>query len=542
MRLEILIALVVLLAVASGAALFLSWKEDPLRPVDLDVLGTLFAPRSHDFTQLSGGLLVHTMTIADVTRLLDVEDFVLEANDSAITDCSFPDADLTGSCSAWTYLRSDLMPMIFNTPTQVNSSQRGDWDDAGKTYSTPVIGIIVNPALVWPLISSMGVVDSSTNERNCGQFYFSDSRNVKVKCTEADGGVGHDTVVDFHGPLRSSDICQKDCDENDAYCKYQNAGGSIALSVLGNNGLGNWGCQDCSGPFPEDGVRGVMAGCSQSSLPYLCSLDDGTRPEDGIVDPKAWAPYGKSNGYARAHVGPGGERLQNLFETSEGLTDTWVIGGNQCKFRRDDWGAWVEAIKRYYRTVWKHYDPETRSLKADQDAVRGKNYLMSCPRYVFSFFDNEVNLYLNPKSNEKKYQDLAAHQSRVLRNAIVGFFSVGKTCKQQLASLEGSTCSYEGATYTGAEDRCLAWFCGKDATPDCRENFLREEEVYLRKAEGLAKKLTQKFNSKYRSGGNKKPAGFFKYVGSNSSFVDVKYLERLMKGKAIPLQEVFVGA
>ena len=542
MRLEFLIALVVLLAVAAGAALFLSWREDPLQPANLDLLKTLFAPRSHDFKQLSGGLLVHTMTIADVARLLDVEDFVLEANDSAITDCSFPDADLTGSCSAWTYLRSDLMPMIFNTPTQVNSSGRGDWDDAGKMYSTPVIGIIVNPALVWPLISSMGVVDSSTNERNCGQFYFADSRNVKVKCTEADGGVGHDTVVDFHGPLRSSDICQKDCEENDVYCKYQNAGGSIALSVLGSNGLGNWGCQDCSGPFPEDGVHGVMAGCSQSSLPYLCSLDDGTRPEDGIVDPKAWAPYGKSNGYARAHIGPEGERLQNLFETPEGLNDTWVIGGNQCKFRRDDWDAWVEAIKRYYRTVWKHYDPETKSLKADQDAVTGKNYLMSCPRYVFSFFENEVNLYFNPKSDEKNYQDLAAHPSRILRNAILGFFSVGKTCKQQLESLEGSTCSYEGATYTGAQDRCLAWFCGKDATPDCRESFLREEEVYLRKAEALAKELTKKFNSKYRSGGNKKPAGFFKYIGSNSSFVDVKYLERLIKGKAIPLQEVFVGA
>ena len=132
MRLEFLIALVVLLAVAAGAALFLSWREDPLQPANLDLLKTLFAPRSHDFKQLSGGLLVHTMTIADVARLLDVEDFVLEANDSAITDCSFPDADLTGSCSAWTYLRSDLMPMIYNTPTQVNSSGRGDWDDAGK--------------------------------------------------------------------------------------------------------------------------------------------------------------------------------------------------------------------------------------------------------------------------------------------------------------------------------------------------------------------------------------------------------------------------
>jgi len=539
MRLEILIALVVLLVAVAGCALFLSWKADPMKPADLELLKTLFSPRPHDFKQLSGGLLVHTMTIESVARLLDVEDFVLEANDSAITDCSYPDENLTGSCSAWTYLRSDLMPMIFNTPTQATSSNQQDWDDAAKMYSTPVIGIIINPALAWPLISSMGVVDSSTNERNCGQFYFQDSRQVTVKCSEADGGVGHNTDVEFHGPLRSSELCQKDCDENDTYCKYQNSGGTIALSLLGSSALGNWGCQDCSGPFPEGGVHKVMAGCSQSSLPFLCSLDDGTRAEDGIVDPNAWAPYGKRNGYARAHIGPEGERMQNLFETPEGLADTWMIGGNQCKFQRDDWDAWVEAIKRYYRTVWKHYDPSTKTLKADWE---GKNYLMSCPRYVFSFFENEVNLYFNPKSDVKKYQDLAEHQSRILRNAIVGFFSVGKTCKQQLKSLEGSVCSYDGATYTGADDRCIAWFCGKDATPECREHFLKEEESYLQKAALLAKQLTAKFNSKYRSGGDKKPAGLFKYVGSNSTFVDVKYLEILMKESPIPLHEVFVSA
>ena len=542
MKLFILIALAVLLAVAAVAAIALSRRSQPSEPADLEALRALFHNRPRDFKQLSGGLLVHMVTIADAKRLLSAHDFVLEGNDSAITNCSFPDENLTGSCSAWTYLRSDLMPMVFNTPTQVNSAADQDGGGASEMYSTPVIGIIVNPALVWPLISSMGVVNASTNERNCGQLYFADSRRVQVQCTEADGGVGKGGEVEFHGPLRASELCRRDCGEDDTYCKFQNSGGTIAASLLGKTKLGNWGCQDCSGPFPTDGVRDVMAGCSQSSLPFLCSLDDGPKAAGSIVDPDAWAPYSKRDGFARAHVGPRAERMQNLFETPEGLADTWRIGGNQCKFRRDDWDTWVGAIKRYYKTFWKHYDPSTKSLTADLAAVSGHNYLMSCPRYLFSFFENEVNLYFNPESEEPKYQDLADHQSRILRNAVVGFFSVGKTCRQQLKSLEGSTCSYEGSTYAGAEDRCIAWFCGKDATTECKDNFSREEGTYLREAAALAEELKNKFNAKYRTDKFKRPAGLFRYVGSNSTFLDVAYLERLMIGEQIPLEEVFVHA
>ena len=542
MRVVVLIALTVLLAAVAGAALLLSWRPEVMKPTDLALLKTLFSPRPHDFKQLSGGLLVHMMTIDDVDRLLGIDKFVLDTNDRAITNCSLPDEHHTGSCSAWTYLRSDLMPTIFNTPMKVNSSPHEDWNDARKMYSTPVIGIIINPALAWPLISSMGVVDASTSERNCGQYYFSDSKTVQVKCTEADRGVGSDTSVEFHGPLRASELCQKDCDDNDAYCKYQNSGGTIAMSMLGSSALGNWGCQDCSGPFPKEGVQNIMSGCSQSSLPFLCSLDNATEATEGLVDPNAWAPYSKHAGYARAHIGPEGDAMQNLFETPTGLADTRNIGGTQCKFQRNDWDSWVNAIKRYYKTFWKHYDSTSKSLRADLKTAFGHNYLMSCPRYYYSFLENEVNLYFNPKSDQKKYQELAEHQSRILRNAIVGFFSVGKTCKQQLQSLEGSSCSFDGATYTGAEDRCIGWFCGKDATQECKDNFLSEEQSYLHEAKMLAKQLATKFNATYRIDGHKRPAGLFTYVGSNSTFLDPKYLEILIKDQHISLEEVFAQA
>jgi len=541
MQPSILIILALILVVATVAAFWLSFTKTPQSHADVNVLKVLFTHQPHHIKQLSGGLLVNTMTIEDVQRLLDVEDFVLDANDSAITDCSIPDKNLTGSCSAWTYLRNDLMPTIFNTPKLVDPN-RSDGSGASQVSSTPpLIGIILNPALAWSLISSMAVVNASTNERNCGQYYLADSKTVNVKCTEADGGVGHDTNVIFRGPLLSSELCQNNCDDKDEYCKYQNAGGTIAISKLGNSTLGNWGCQDCSGPFPDNGVQGFMAGCSQSSLPFLCSLDDGSKTE-GIVDPHAWAPYSKRNGYAKAHIGSKGEGMQNLFQTQSGLADTWTIGSNQCKFKRDDWDAWVDAIKLYYKTTWENYDPATKTLKAEYEATFGKNYLMSCPRYVHSFFENEVNLYLNPKSDEKKYQELAEKQSQILRNSIVGFFSIGKTCRQQLQSLEGSTCSFDGTTYTGVDDRCDAWFCGKDASQECKDTSVQTEDADLRKAATLAKELTMRFNAKYRVWNDKRQAGLFKYVGSNSTFIDPKYLEVLAKGDHIPLAEVFVMA
>lgn len=538
--LALLAVLFVLAAIWAAALAFV--RRDAVGPSDLQQLAALFAARPRRAAPFGGGLLVHTMTIEDAERLLGAEAFVLDGNDAAICDCSFPDERLSGSCSAWTYLRSDLMPTIFSTPQKVNSSSsEDDWQDAAKAYSTPVVGLIVDPVLVWSLVGSMAVVDSCSDERNCGQFYWPESRTVEVACTAADRGVGHDTEVTFHGPLQASELCPKDCDEHDARCKLQNAGGTIALSLLGATPLGNWGCADCSGPFPAAGVDGAMAGCSQSSLPFLCSLDDGDAPEDGIVDPHAWAPYGKRQGFAHAHIGRRGERLRRLFETPAGLADTWRISGNQCKFARDDWGAWVEAVKLYYRTVWKFYDPDAKRLRAELDATNGQNYLLSCPRYFFSFVENEVNLYFNRKSDVKKYQDLAARQSQLLRNAVVGFFYVGKTCREQLAPLEGVPCSYQGNAYEGALDRCEAWFCGPEGTPACRQNFEAHEQQYLQRAEALAKAMAEKFNAAYRpAGGAKRPAGVFKYVGSNSTFLDMNFLKRLVvDGAEIALDSVF---
>jgi len=532
----LLLLLVILLASASVALMIrlIPLRSDPFNQRNLE---SLYAKQKVSREpQLSGGILTHVMTLEQTMSLLAKSPFSMNGNDRSITDCSQPDKDGTGSCSAWTYLRSDLLPMIFNTPNSPDSGSTGSNSSEKIEYSTPVVGIIVDPSLIWPLITSMGVVDASTNERNCGQYFFNSSDRVPVVCNESDKGIGKSGGFAFQGPLKASDICQANCEIGDTYCKYQNSGGNVALSFLGKSKIGNWGCRDCSGPFPKEGISGSMAGCSQSSFPNICSLNKGPRDPSSLVDPDAWAPYSKSEGYARVHVGDGAERFVNLFEGEEGLRDIADIGRGQCKFRRDDWFVWISTIKLFYKTWNKYYDPVQKTLRSESDA---KNFLMSCPENMYSFMENEVNLYFNPSSEDPQFKDIAEKQSNILRNAIVGFFFVGKKCEEQLASLEGSKIKTSSREYTGAKDRCDGWYCGKNPSRDCLDRFRKNEEKYLAKGREMARELTKKFNAAYRTGGKRTPAGLFKYVGGNSTFIDPKYLKSLEKGETIPLREVF---
>jgi hypothetical protein len=216
-----------------------------------------------------------------------------------------------------------------------------------------------------------------------------------------------------------------------------------------------------------------MQGCSQSSVPFVCRLQSPESvPAEDLVDPSAWAPYGKSQGYAFAAVGPQAEGLQSLFLTPDGkLSDAWTIGGSQCKFLREDWAAWVRSVQRFYETVYRAYDAARRELPAEHSASIGRNYLISCPGYGYNFFENEVNLYFNRKSSEERFRRLAEKQSEVLRRSIVGFYVVGTRCEEQLESLQGVPCSVGDASFSGARDRCLGYFSGEDRGEEAYRAF-----------------------------------------------------------------------
>jgi hypothetical protein len=556
MKFGMLMSLVAVLIASMATAWFLS--RSPASSTSPRTLKDLFETVGTAAPHQSGGLLVHTMPLSQVKRLLRSPSFVLNGNDEAITDCSPQDGTKrSGSCSCWTYLRSDLMPMIFNTPTHlpessseqsVGSARRGSGRGSAarraslddEFYNTPCVGIMVDLAMAWPLVVSMGVVDVSSLERNCGQFPYDDQRSIEVQCTENDDGVGSDrATVLFQGPLASSVLCRRQCEEDDLYCKYQNSGSNITLSFLGKSDVGNWGCSDCSGPFPANGVRDVMAGCSQSAMPYICRLDAGPQDLSELVDPDAWAPYSKSQGFAHAHVGKRGEGFSKLFEKNGAAAEVWEINGNQCKFSREDWHVWVDTIKLFYRTFHKHYDPATKTLRTQGESSEQSNYQMSCPLYYSSFFENEVNMYFNPDSDDPHFKAVAEKQSDILRQAIVGFFSVGLTCEEQLRSLEGSPCSFGGASYTGSKDRCVGWYCGKTPSLACAAQLQEREASFLREAAALADELARSFNRRYRADGSLPRAGVFRYLGSNSTFLDPRYLDVLLQGGRLAFRDVF---
>lgn len=505
-------------------------------------LERLYEAKPRKDAQLSGGLLVHTMLLSDVERWLKQEPFAIQGNDLAICDCSYPSEELGGSCSAWTLLRSDLLPTIFSSPTSSTSSPNASAPTgiAEKLASTPCIGIIIDPSMAWSLISSMAVIDAATDERNCGQISYPGSsiqKTIETVCAASDRGFGQSGTVVFHNPLLASDLCRKDCTMDDQYCKLQNAGGTIALSSLGKSPRGNWGCSDCSGPFPPSGVEGQMQGCSQSSMPFVCRLQSSVRDED-LVDGHAWAPYGKSEGYAFAAIGETGAGMQALFQTSEGrLSDAWTVGGNQCKFLRENWAVWIRSIQRFYRTVFEAYDASTKVLSAEFDSTIGGNYLMSCPGYGYNFFENEVNLYFNRKSSEPEFQRLAEQQSEVLRRSIVGFYVTGLTCEEQLRSLEGIPCSVGAKTFAGARDRCLGYFA--DGEEGAYDRFRALEREHMRRSKELVKRLVERFNATYRASETKRKVQAYRFVGSNSTFFNLGQLSELVQKRRIPFEQVF---
>lgn len=520
----------------------------PSAPYSFADLEKLYTAKDQLPAQVSGGLLAHSMLFSDVEKWLTRTPFELHGNDSAICDCSASSEQRLGSCSAWTLLRSDLMPTIFSSPdASASYAGQGSLDKSieARLESTPSIGLLVDVSLVWPLISSMAVIDAATDERNCGQISYpgeANQKSVEIACTPFDRGVGADGRVTFHGPLGGSDLCKRDCDAYDDYCKLQNAGGTIAISKLGQSDTGNWGCSDCSGPFPKEGVTEKMRGCSQSSLPFACKL---SRPEDedpsSIVDAKAWAPYAKQGGYALALLGKQGEGLAKLFSGDDGaLADAWKVGGSQCKFLKEDWKAWIRGMKLFYESVRKAWDQQRKHLRSQLEGALGRNYLMSCPGYGYNYFENEVNLYFNPSSKEERFRKLAEMQTKILTKAVVGFYVVGATCEEQLASLEGVPCQIRGAAFSGARDRCLGYFSDGRSDDATLKKFRMLEKKHLEKGERLVKQLTDAFNAKYRAAGSKqRQAVALRYLGGNSTFFDLKHLNALASEGQIPLKDVF---
>jgi elongation factor P--beta-lysine ligase len=98
-----------------------------------------------------------------------------------------------------------------------------------------------------------------------------------------------------------------------------------------------------------------------------------------------------------------------------------------------------------------------------------------------------------------------------------------------LSELNGVTSTSNGITFTGAADRCNAFFNDNSG--------LNIEAAALAKSKVLAIDLTNKFNATYRT--PQTSVKTFKYMGDGNLFYSFKKLTALSANSQIPVSDVF---
>ncbi len=491
-------------------ALFRARRRITLRDVlrRYDTIGSTKGDPGGDPSGDPGGLLVHLVTAARAEALLAEEKF--ELTTAFVADCSD-----TGTCSAWTYLRRDLAPVVLNSPlTRVVDGERVD--------ATLSVGLVADPAKLWPFISTMAVVDADSDHRSCGQTFG--ARTSHFNCFPGEQRAGSLTL-----PAGNASSCPADCEAGDDRCRAQNAGGGVHASSYGCDGQS----AACRSGDPAQSRNPEMRsnwGCAHREamvqLPNICTVDSergsGRGSERGSERgskrgseraANSGAGWGRqaveeTPGFgqnATVHVAPGAfYRLATGPEGGPpGLEEPFVVAASQCKFRREDWEAWLAALKELYRAWADSYAPDGRSLATR--VAPGSSYLLGC--HSWAFLENEVNLYFRPKHPD---------QDAALRDAIVAVFYVGRTCTEMLAELEGVPCTtLAGETRTTAAERCAAYACPGD--PACVQKFVTEEAALVAARRDTAQRLQRAFNGVYRRRGPKVP--LLKYVGGSSIYL-----------------------
>ena len=181
-----------------------------------------------------GGVLVHLAELEGLKDIINKPNFefnLSSGGESFMTDCSMVGQNKQ-NCSAWTYLRKDLPPMVYSYP----SSPAGP-----APFWTPSIGFIVDPSRIWPIINTMGIVDSATDSRNCGSqdssylFNIFDVNNGMGRCNpDVYNSKGDKLKPNEHCIFQSSNTsvgCNTECsyekDIVNTNCRFKNSGASL---------------------------------------------------------------------------------------------------------------------------------------------------------------------------------------------------------------------------------------------------------------------------------------------------------------------------
>uniref|UniRef100_A0A6C0LVB5 Uncharacterized protein n=1 Tax=viral metagenome TaxID=1070528 RepID=A0A6C0LVB5_9ZZZZ len=455
-----------------------------------------------------GGILSHLMVIEDFEKILSQPEFSLSLDSSGISDCS---AIHRKTCAAWTYMRKDLPPMLFIFPTTPVVTD-GYW--------TPNVGILIDPNKAWSLLTTMGVIDSATNERSCCSNEDGYTRLIADNSSAPIDGFNKCDKIQqskyslIYSSNKNTDggQCKLSCDPEDEICRAVNSGGGVNWTDFHSwdtkdickclseprtitdikNDLNSKSAQNEKADIIELGWwnNGVDTGdnfytlkgeCSMCTKPYFCSVEDG--------DTK---PYLGDNGPS-VRVGKDGHSWNKIFgETNDNIENIISTMMKQCKFKKENWPQWVTSMKDYYNMF-------LRNLNKDNILKNPKDSYMQANPCSYSYFENEVNMYIqgDQKSNWAK------EDNEVFRSSIMGFVYIDSTCEEQLKPLINSpTNAGKNCKYTNNKDRCKVYLCGKDGDDDCKvKGTPMSIEIANRtqKAKELTIQMVKKFNQTYKT-------------------------------------------
>jgi hypothetical protein len=339
------------------------------------------------------------------------------------------------SCTAYSLLRSDLVPVLF------------EWPSANQYVPC---GIILDPTKAWPLITGMYHNDADTNARVCCSNEAGGDPNTtnhdSLKCTSCPGNCcnvqGSCKDIDFtagsdHKGSQMGQCGTANCNGNRT-CMMLQSGASInAYKLASTPEL----CNKESENFTNS---------TTCAKPYVCVLENapaGSKDVRGATSESNYKVVEENDRIAN-YIGPNGEGYFKLLDAqcpdagSSLCPDKNGRGGSSlndgishCKFKRDDWDVWIKTLKRFYVEYEKRFPNNSPT-----------GY----------YLENEVNLYVNPNNKSEE----AVIQQKLFENAIIGFYYNATDCDQQLEWLNAQNTNRATDGYVSklGSERCDDYF------------------------------------------------------------------------------------
>ena len=396
-------------------------NKKPLTPPTLE---ELFNTTSSTGPDQLGGVLISMISLSDAEKMV------------AKKSVEYADFDQCAvahrhTCAAWSYFRRDVWCSAFIMPSM-------------NMY----VGFIVEPRKMWPLLTTMAVIDADTNLRsacsNEAEYDVLLATKPHKNCASYEG-------ASVYLPKQYSGLNPTQCAPNDEACQFLNSGGGINVWDMVNN----WDCKNCVSKekLVFDRFNANLDECTLCKKPYLC-IPKKTASKNPVEEATQLSAY----------VGADSEHWRSMF-VSEGYPNIGRIAISQCKYSKYNWKEWILALHSFYQYLLESLSPDNSSrypvFMFQQDPI---------------YLENEVNSYIYPDKTSVEYKT----QDKIFKSSIRGVFYITSTCTDQLAPI---------AKFTPIEKVCNSLY-GVDSSA-VREKI---EQANLTWAKELATEIGQILN------------------------------------------------